>query len=102
LDKGVDCFIVPPEDMMKFETIELLLKLSNLLSVCRHAGVTTIQLPHDLVDNELRATLDVKPLDPKLGSKAQTIDMGLVLHHIVGRAKMQSNYIEEPISLGGD
>jgi hypothetical protein len=32
-DKGVGCFVASPEDMMKFETIELLLELSNLLSI---------------------------------------------------------------------
>jgi hypothetical protein len=40
--EGVCYIIVPLEDMMKFETIELLLGLSNLLSVCRYAGVMAI------------------------------------------------------------
>jgi hypothetical protein len=29
-----------------------------------------IRLPHDLVDNELRVTIDVKNLDPKLSVNA--------------------------------
>jgi hypothetical protein len=30
-------------------------------------GVTIIRLPYDLVDDEIRVTMDVKPLDPELG-----------------------------------
>jgi hypothetical protein len=53
LGEGVGCLIVSPEDMMKLEAIELLLQLPDLLSVCRHMGVTSVRLPHDLVDDEL-------------------------------------------------
>jgi hypothetical protein len=42
--EGVDYFVVSLEDMMKFETIELL-KLSYLLTVCRQAAVTAVRLP---------------------------------------------------------
>jgi hypothetical protein len=87
---------------MKFETIEILHKLSKLLSVCHRARVMTIQLPHDLVDDELRVTTDVKPLDPELGGDAQAVDKVLILRHIVGRMEIHSNHIEESIFLGGD
>jgi hypothetical protein len=40
--EGVGRLIVSPEDMLKFKTIELLLKLCNLLSVCRHERVVTV------------------------------------------------------------
>jgi hypothetical protein len=53
--------------MMKFETIKLLLELSDLLSVCRHAGVMAVRLPHDVVDDELEVIADIKPLDLELG-----------------------------------
>jgi hypothetical protein len=56
--------------MMKLETIELLLKLYYLLTVCRHAGVMTVRLPHELVDDELRVVIDAKPLDPELSGDA--------------------------------
>jgi hypothetical protein len=72
--EGVGCLIVVPEDMMKFKVVELLLELPYLLVVCRHAGITTIRLPHDLVDDELRVPMDVESLDPELGSDAQVID----------------------------
>jgi hypothetical protein len=86
---------------MKFETIDIL-DLSDLLSVCHHAGVTTVRLPHDLVDDDLSVIPDVKPLDPELGGDAQAIDKGLELHHIIGHGEVQSNHIEELTSLGRD
>jgi hypothetical protein len=99
--EGVDCFIVSFEDMMKFEAIKLLM-LSYLLSVCHHAGVAAVQLPHELVDDELRVIVDVKSLDPELDSDAQAINKGFVLWHIVCCMEIQSNHLEELISLGGD
>jgi hypothetical protein len=40
--EGINCFVVSLDDMMKFESIKLLLEFSYLLAVCRHAGVTTV------------------------------------------------------------
>jgi hypothetical protein len=85
---GVSCFIVLLEDMMKFETIKLLLELSDLLSVCLHAGFMAVRLPHDVVDNELEVITDIKPLDLELGGHVQEVDEGLVLHHIVGHVEV--------------
>jgi hypothetical protein len=42
LGEGVGCFIVSTKDMMKLKTNELLLELSDLLSLHRHAGVTSV------------------------------------------------------------
>jgi hypothetical protein len=56
--------------MMKLKTVELLLQPPNLLSVCRHVGVIAVRLSHELVDDELRVTVDVKPLDPELSGDA--------------------------------
>jgi hypothetical protein len=53
LSEGIDCLVISPEEMVELKTIELLLQLPNLLPICRHTRVTTIQLPHDLVDDEL-------------------------------------------------
>jgi hypothetical protein len=66
--EGIIHLIVTSGDMMKLKAVELLLELSYLLAVFHHAGVMAIRLPHDLVDNELRVTADVKPLDLELGS----------------------------------
>jgi hypothetical protein len=68
--EGVSYLVVSPENTMKLEAIEILLHFPNLLSLCRHAGVTTVQLPHDLVDNGLRVTAVVKSLNPELGGDA--------------------------------
>jgi hypothetical protein len=65
--------------MTKFKAIELLFMLSNLLTVCCHVGVMIVRLPDDLVDDELRVTTDVKPLDPKLDGDAQAVDEGLIV-----------------------
>jgi hypothetical protein len=88
------------EGISHHETVKLLFKLSYLLLVYRHAGVMAIRLPHDLVDDELRVTTEVKPLDPELDGDAQTVDVGIIFHHIVCHAEMQSNYVES-ISLRG-
>jgi hypothetical protein len=88
LGEGVGCFIVSREDIMKFETIELLPEIYDLLSVCHYEGVTVVRHPHDLVDDKLRVTTDVKPLNPELGSNVHAIDEGLILHHIVGCAEV--------------
>jgi hypothetical protein len=87
---------------VELETIKLLLQLPNLLSVCHHAGVMTFRLSDDLVDDELRVTAYIKPLNPKLGSDAHAIDECLVLCHIVGCAEVQSNHVQELIPLRRD
>jgi hypothetical protein len=87
---------------MELEIVELFLQPPNLMSICRHARVAIVWLSHDLVDDELRVTTNVKPLNPKLDGNAQAIDECLVLWHIVSCMKVQSNYVEEPISLSGD
>jgi hypothetical protein len=46
-------------------------------------GVTAIRLLHDLVDDELRVTSDVEPLDPKLGGNVQAVDEVIIFRHIV-------------------
>jgi hypothetical protein len=37
-----------------------------------------------LIDDELRVSMDVKPLNSKFGGNSQTIDQCLILYHIVG------------------
>jgi hypothetical protein len=41
-DEGIGGFDVSLEDMMKFKTIKLLPKISNLLSVCCQVGFMTV------------------------------------------------------------
>jgi hypothetical protein len=68
--EGVGHFVVSSEDMMELEIIELFLQAPNLLSTCHDAGVTTVQLSHDLVDDELKVVVDVQPLNPEPGGEA--------------------------------
>jgi hypothetical protein len=76
--EGVGCLVVSPEDVVHLEAIEF------LLPICSHVGVTTVRLSHDFIDNKLRVFANVKLLNPKFGSDAQTVDQCLVLRHIVG------------------
>jgi hypothetical protein len=70
--------------MVELKTVEFSLQLSYLLPVRSQARVMTVQLPHDLFDDELRVSTDIKPLNPKLGSDAQTVDQRLLFYHVVG------------------
>jgi hypothetical protein len=60
--------IVLAEDMVELEAVEFLLQLSYLLPVCSHAGVMIVRLSHDITDDELRVSTDVKPLTSALYS----------------------------------
>jgi hypothetical protein len=84
--EGISRLIVASEDMMKFKTIKLLLEFPYLLTVCCHVGVATIQILHDLIDDELRVPMDVELLDPELSNDAQAINKGLIFRNIVGHA----------------
>jgi hypothetical protein len=100
--EGISCFIVSSEDMMELQTIELFLQPPNILSICHHAGVTTVRFSHDVIDDKLRVATDVKPLNLELSDDAQAVDECLVFCHIVGHVEVQSNYVEEMISHRGD
>jgi hypothetical protein len=65
-------------------------------------GLVVVPLPHDLVDDELRVTAEVKLLDPELDGNAQAIDDGVILHNVVGHVEVQSNNIKESIPIWGD
>jgi hypothetical protein len=78
--------------MIMFKAVELLVEHSYLLAVCHHASVTTIQLPHDLVDYELRVVEDVKQLDLELGGDAHVADEGHISCHIICHMEMWSKH----------
>jgi hypothetical protein len=88
LGEGVGRLVVLSKNMLELKAIDLLLQLSNLLPVCSHTGVAIVQLSRNLIDDELRVSADVKPLNPKFGGDAQTVDQCLVLHPIVGGAEV--------------
>jgi hypothetical protein len=71
------------EDVMKFKTVEFLLEISYLVVVCYHTGVMAVWLPYDLVDDKLKVTADVKPLDPELRGDVLAFDEGLIFYHVV-------------------
>jgi hypothetical protein len=87
---------------MKLKTIDLLLQLPNLLSVCHHVGNMAVRLPHDLVYDELRVTVNARPLNLELGGDAHADDQCLIFRHIIGCVEVQLNHVDESVSFGGD
>jgi hypothetical protein len=59
--------------MVELKTFKFLLQHLYLLPICCFSGVVTARLPHYLIDDGLRISVDVKPVNPKFGSDAQTI-----------------------------
>ena len=59
-------FIEAPWDVIEFEAVESVLQPSDFLAVRRHLGVMVARLLHDLVDDQLGVTPDVKTSDAQL------------------------------------
>ena len=59
-----------PNDVIKFEAVELVLQPSDFLAVRSHLGVVAAGLLHDLVDDQLGVTSDVEALDAQLDGDA--------------------------------
>ena len=59
-----------PRDLIELETIELVHQLVDFSAICSHLSTVAAQLLHDLVDDQLGVTLDVKPLDTQLDGDA--------------------------------
>ena len=66
--KRVGCLVEAPWDVIEFEAIELVLQPSDFLAVRSHLGIVVARLLHDLVDDQLGVTLDVKASDAQLNS----------------------------------
>jgi hypothetical protein len=60
--------------MVELEAIKFLLQFPNILPVCGHKGVMIVRLSHDLIDDKLRVSVDVKSLNPMFSGDAHTID----------------------------
>ena len=64
--KRVGRLIEAPWDVIEFEAVEFVLQPLDLLAVRSHLGVVAARLLHDLVDDQLGVTLDVKASDAQL------------------------------------
>jgi hypothetical protein len=51
-------------DVVELEAMKLVFKVSYLLTVGLHLGITAARALHDLVDYELRVTSKIKVSDP--------------------------------------
>jgi hypothetical protein len=52
--------IIPACNVVELEAVELVLNAPYLLAVGLHLGITTARALHDLVNHELRVTLNVE------------------------------------------
>ena len=66
LRKRIGRLVEAPWDVIEFEAIKFILQSSDFLAVHSHLGVVVARLLHDLVDDQLGVTPDVKALDAQL------------------------------------
>jgi hypothetical protein len=88
--------------VVELEAVKLVLQLADFFAVHSHLGVVVALLLHNLVDDKLRVTPDVKPLDPQLNGNAQSIDERLIFSHIVRGQEMKANHVLHTHSMRGD
>ena len=69
--------------MVKFEAVKLFVQAPAYLAIRVHLGIMATRLFHDLVNDEPRAALDIELPDPKLDLDVETVNKGLILHHVV-------------------
>ena len=58
--------VVLSGDVMQLDPLELVLELAHLLAVCCHEGDFAGGLLHDLVNDQLRVTVDVESCSAEL------------------------------------
>ena len=63
--------------------MEFVLELVHLSAICCHEGAFARGFLHDLVDDQLRVTVDIQPRGAELDDDAQSIDEGLVFCGVV-------------------
>ena len=68
--KCVGHLIEAPWDVIEFEAIEFALQPLDFLAVHSRLGIVIARLLHDLVDDQLGVTLDVKASDAQLDHDA--------------------------------
>jgi hypothetical protein len=69
--------------VIKLYAVELVFKGPHGIAVCLHLVVVTARVLDDLVDHELRVSLNVKALDSCLDGDSEAAEKGLVLRHVV-------------------
>jgi hypothetical protein len=64
LSQLVRSLVVSSGDVVKLESVELVLQAPNLITVGFHLRVAAVGVLHDLVDDKLRVATSVEALDP--------------------------------------
>jgi hypothetical protein len=86
--------------MVELEAVEPVLQLVDLLAICGHLGAATARFFHDLIDDQLRDTMDLKPSDAQLDGDMQVVDERFMLGHIIRGGKMNTDNIPPTVLRG--
>jgi hypothetical protein len=79
----VRLLVVPTGNVIEFNAVELVLEGSYGVAVGLHLVVMTTRVLHDLINHELRVSLDVKALDACFDGDSKDAKESLVLCHVV-------------------
>jgi hypothetical protein len=76
--------------MIELDAVELVFEGSYGAAVGLHLVVVTTRILHDLVDHELRVSLDVEVFDACLDGDFEAAKEGILFRHVVGRGEVQA------------
>jgi hypothetical protein len=79
--------------MLELESMELVLKFSNVLAVSCHLRFDAVGFLHHLIDNELGIPSNFEVPNPYFESDPEPIEESLVLHDIVGYWKVDPDHV---------
>jgi hypothetical protein len=82
--------------VIELDAVELVLEGMHGVAVGLHLVVVATRVLHDLVNHELRVSLNVKVFDACFDGNSEAAEEGLVLCHVVGHEKMQACLICSP------
>jgi hypothetical protein len=94
------CLVVLARDVIELDAVKFILEGVHSVAVCFHLLVVAARVLHDLVNHELRVSLDVEALDACFDGDSEAAEEGLVFHHIVGRREVQAYCVSHVLSEG--
>jgi hypothetical protein len=76
--------------VIELDAVELVLESVHGVAIGLHLVIMETRILHDLVNHELRVSLDVEAFDACLDGNSEAAKEGLILCHVVGRGVMQA------------
>jgi hypothetical protein len=76
--------------VIELDAVELVLESVHGVAIGLHLVIMETRILHDLVNHELRVSLDVEAFDACLDGNSEAAKEGLILCHVVGRGEMQA------------